>query len=151
MTTDPPTFDRPPVLETAIGAQFDPLAKFSNAHLGAFWASLGDQWSSLSDAPPLPQQFERFGTDQAWARLGGLQVRVGKDVASRIRVSNASGTRLIQVQNGRFSYNWLGASGETYPRYRTIRDEFDHYFETFRRFVTDRALGDVQLNQWEVL
>ena len=32
-----PDYERPPVVETVLGVQFDSLPKFTNAHLGTFW------------------------------------------------------------------------------------------------------------------
>src|SRR5262245_23185167 len=55
-----PDFSRPPVVETVLGFHFEPLPKFRNAHLGAFWKALPPEWSSLADAPPLAAQTERF-------------------------------------------------------------------------------------------
>jgi len=59
-------FERPPVNETVLGVQFDPLPRLSSAHLGAFWASLGTDWPVVNDAPELEQQFERFGKGEQW-------------------------------------------------------------------------------------
>jgi hypothetical protein len=35
-----PDYERPPVVETVLGVQFDPLPDLCNAHLGAFWGTL---------------------------------------------------------------------------------------------------------------
>jgi len=32
-----PTFENPPVVETVMSVQFDPLSKLTDAHLGGFW------------------------------------------------------------------------------------------------------------------
>ena len=62
-----PDYVDPPVVETILGVQFDPLASWRNAHLGVFWKTLNtDDWPNVSDAPPLQPQFERF------AAAGGL-------------------------------------------------------------------------------
>jgi hypothetical protein len=38
-------YENPPVVKTVLGVQFEPLATFSNAHLGAFWKRLdADAW-----------------------------------------------------------------------------------------------------------
>ena len=64
-----PAFRKPPVVETVLGVQFDPIPGFSNAHLGAFWKRLlahensgsAGEWRTLTDAPPIEPTFERFG------------------------------------------------------------------------------------------
>ena len=59
-----PKYEKPPVVETVLGLQFNPLSAFTNAHLGAFWQSLGvEAWPTVTDKPPLPRQEERFTPD----------------------------------------------------------------------------------------
>ena len=56
---------------------------------------------------------------------------------------------MVQLQNGRFLYNWLGL-GEPYPRYRTVKPEFEALYAEFRRFIHEEELGTLTENQWEV-
>jgi uncharacterized protein (TIGR04255 family) len=144
-----PHFEHPPVVETVLGVQFDPLPKFRNAHLGAFWKQLGNDWPDLRDVPPLAPQYERFGEGESWVE-SGLQLKLTQEPTSRMQARNAAGNRMVQVQNGRFHYNWLGHGGEQYPRYREVRPEFDRTLDLFRRFLADEQLGVLQPNQWEV-
>ncbi|MBI3467594.1 MAG: TIGR04255 family protein [Planctomycetes bacterium] len=142
-----PKFRRPPVIETIIGVQFDPLPKFRNAHLGAFWTTLGQDWPRVSDAPTLEPQFERFGEGDRW---GKLRFKVTQDPSTRARIEHADGTQMIQVQNGRFHYNWLGKGGGQYPHYPNVRAAFDCQLAHFRSFLASSALGELRPNQWEV-
>jgi hypothetical protein len=64
--TESPSYLRPPVVETILGVQFKPLRGLQNAHLGAFWKTLGDEWPTVADAPPLEPQFERFDAGGMW-------------------------------------------------------------------------------------
>lgn len=140
-------FERPPVVETVLGVQFTPL-NLMNAHLGAFWKRLGAAWPNVKDAPPLPPQFERFGEGVVWG--SALLVQVCQESSSRIQIRNADGDKMIQAQRDRFHYNWLGHEGGEYPRYKSVRAEFDKLLEEFRRFVREESLGHLQPNQWEV-
>ena len=150
MTVEPlPDYSQPPVVETVVGIQFEPLSRFSTAHLGAFWKALGAEWPHVSDAPPLEPQFEQFGESVNWGKLE-VQLRVMKTPSARLQIRSAAGDRMIQVQNGRFHLNWLGHGGDEYPRYARIRDEFVDRFRQFREFVRREGLGDLQPNQWEV-
>lgn len=45
-----PSFERPPVIETMLGVQFQPLPALRSAHLGAFWKTLGEEWPVVLDA-----------------------------------------------------------------------------------------------------
>src|SRR5262249_45558845 len=141
-----PRFERPPVIETVLGVQFHPISRFTNGHLGAFWKRLGPEWPFIADAPPIQHQFQRFGP-ASWARLG-LQMQLSQIMRSRLQIRNAAKDRMIQVQNGRFHYNWLGEGGGKYPRYREVRPAFDQALGEFRRFLTDELQADLQPNQW---
>ncbi len=144
-----PSFKTPPVVETVLGVQFEPIRSLTNAHLGAFWQTLGLDWPNVVDAPPLEQQFEQFGDERTWGPLG-LQLKLTSEPASRLQIRNKSNDRMIQVQNGRFHLNWLGQAGGEYPRYNNVRPEYDKLFSRFCAFVKNQSLGDLRLNQWEV-
>lgn len=148
-TSDLPSFERPPVVETVLGVQFNRLPRLMNVHLGAYWRDLGSDWPNAKDAPLIEEARERMGPEPAWLPRV-TQIQLTQLPQSRCMIKNRSGDRMIQVQNGRFHVNWLGHAGDPYPRYSTIRPEFDRLVSQFRRFVTDNDLGDVQPNQWEV-
>ncbi|MCC6488617.1 MAG: TIGR04255 family protein [Candidatus Hydrogenedentes bacterium] len=131
-----------------MGVQFSPLQRFGNAHLGAFWKRLGPEWPNICDAPPLPPQFEKFEGER-WIEPG-LRFTLKQEVNVRIQIRNEGGDRMVQVQNGRFHYNWLGEGGCQYPRYNTVRPEFDNLLEQFRSFVSEEGLGSITEDQWEV-
>lgn len=54
---------------------------------------------------------------------------------------------MIQIQNGRLHFNWLGEG--TYPRYAALRSGFEQALAWLRSFIESRHLGDFQPNQWE--
>ena len=144
-----PDYDNPPLIETVLGAQFDRLRGFKNAHLGAFWKTLDtEDWPVVSDAPPLPPQLEQFTDSAKWGK--GLQIQVTQDPASRLRIKNKAGDRMIQVQNGRVHSNWIGEEGIPYPRYPRVREAFADVMRRFLEFLAQEKLGDFRPNQWEV-
>jgi uncharacterized protein (TIGR04255 family) len=145
-----PKFARPPVVETVYGAQFDVLHGFRNAHLGAFWCTLGPDWPDVSDAPLLPHQFERFGDDLSLAPVGFLKIAFKQDEDSRIQIRNRAGDRMVQLQNGRLLYNWIQVDGAPYPSADVVRAEFQAILARFGTFVADYKLGPLVPNQWEV-
>jgi uncharacterized protein (TIGR04255 family) len=145
-----PSFRNPPVVEVVLGVQFDPLPRFSTAHLGAFWKTLGPEWTGLEDVPPLPPQFERFTEGSAWQRLG-LRLQLTDIPQTRLQIRHSDGARMIQIQNGRLHFNWLGQGGTEYPRYsRMLRPAFDQLLSEFSQFVVNADVGSLELNQWEV-
>ena len=144
-----PDYERPPVVETVLGVQFNEIPEFKNAHLGAFWKSLDtEEWSTVSDAPPLETQFERFGEAAKWSK--GLQIKISQYPASRIQIKNRIGDRMIQVQNGRLHFNWMGNGAENYRRFADVRSDFELVLGRFISFVAVENLGRVQPNQWEI-
>jgi len=144
-----PSFDRPPVIETVLGVQFNPIGGFSNAHLGAFWEKLSAKWPDVVDAPPLDPVFEQFAEQQAWIGRG-MQLSFSKTRPARFQIRNAHKDRMIQIQNGRFHYNWLLSQGTEYPRYSRVRSEFDQHLNDLRLYLEDKSLGAIDPNQWEV-
>ena len=54
------------IVELVLGVQFAPLLNFTNAHFGWFWKQyLDPSWTKAANAPPVPDQHERFGERQA--------------------------------------------------------------------------------------
>ncbi len=144
-----PDYKTPPVVETILGVQFQPLPGLKNGHLGAFWKTLDvAEWPTISDAPPLPSQFERFAESFQWTP--GIQLQFTQDPASRLQISNRDGDGMIQLQNGRLHFNWLGKHGVEYPRYEKVREGFVGTLQRFIDFLAEEKLGELRANQWEV-
>lgn len=149
MAAQTPSYERPPVVETILGVQFSPLPKLTSAHLGAYWASLGDEWPTTEDVPSLEPVFETFDLANNWAKVGG-RLRARQHFPIRTRFRNADGNRMIQVQNGRFIYNWLAPKKFPYPGYEAIREEFLTQFRQFVVFLTSTGMGLPKAEQWEI-
>ena len=144
-----PDYERPPVIETILGVQFQPLPGLTNAHLGAFWATLETQdWSTVADALPLQNQSEQFSEAGKWSK--GLTFQLSQVPQSRMQAKNSTGDRMVQVQNGRLHFNWLGESGGPYPRYSAVKAGFCSALERFLEFLDRAELGKFQADQWEV-
>lgn len=148
--TSPSTFQNPPVVETVFRMQFDPLNQFSNAHLGAFWKSLGSDWPHVNDAPPLEQQQEQFGEERALVNLGSLRLRFSSNSESRLQITNAAKNRMIQLQNGSLLYNWRSIPSERYATYAVLKPEFDGIRKRFEDFCRNERLEPPHSNQWEI-
>lgn len=150
-----PAFRNPPVVETVLGVQFDRLAGFTNAHLGAFWKHLrevdtdNDTWVSVSDAPPIDPTFETFDFEPSWDRPG-FALYLGQPPTARVQIRNHAGDAMVQLQNGRLHYNWIGSAGRDYRRYNVVRPAFDRIHGIFESFLKSEKLGPIRHNQWEV-
>lgn len=153
MTTGLPTFERPPVVETVLGLQFDPIAKLATAHLGLFWKSLGDEWTNIAETNAVGQTAGFVSVTPSWLPHGFPAFEFGpaRVPGMRVRLSNASGDRMLQVENGWLVYNWRQRPDPAaYPRYDTIKTEFDRYRVAFEQFLTSNGFGAPRSNLWEV-
>lgn len=145
-----PEFDLPPLVEVVLSAQFDPLDDFATAHAGRFWGELDrQQWVKAADAHALPETFERFGEDRKWAMAPSMRVSATAE-ANRTQIVNGTDDEMLQVQSSRFVFNWRKRA-EAYPSFRTLLPRFLKELQGFTSFVRTVRLGDVKLNQWEVV
>src|SRR5258708_3440935 len=145
-TSTSPEYEQPPVSESILGVQFELLPNFKNGHLGAFWRQLGPEWPNVADAPSLEQEFERFDDSARWQKLR-LQLQLTQEPSFRIQIKNKDADKMIQVQNGRLHFNWLGGK---YPRYNAVLEGFSSALEKFKNFLVQENLGEFRPNQWEV-
>lgn len=143
------SFKHPPLTETVLGVQFKRLDKLTNGHLGLFWAGIKDQWPFASDAPLLPMEHEQFESESPWSNLGRVHLNFTQESSSRLRLRNKTKSRMLQVQNGRFHYNWIKAE-DAYPRYHNICPEFLEGFKNFSEFLSANDLGAPIADQWEI-
>jgi uncharacterized protein (TIGR04255 family) len=150
MSNGLPQYDAPPVIETVLSAQFGRLPSFTLAHAGWFWKNyLDESWVSVAEAARLDDVFERFGDERVWTQHAFQLVPIGTD-SHRLQILRNDQERMIQVQNSRFIQNWRKREGR-YPSYRKLLPEFEGHFARYQAFVKDAGLGEVDLNQWEVI
>ena len=142
------TFRYPPVVETVLSVQCDRLKGLTSAHLGAFWERRRSGWPEVTDAVPLEDQFETFGKEVAWDRV--FHLRLTQSPTVRLQMRNSKGDRMIQLQNCRLDYNWIALPGQEYPRYRTVRPEFDAILGEFKQQIKEYNVGELLPNQWEI-
>jgi len=146
-----PSFEEPPVVEVLLTVQFEPLPKFSNAHLGLFWSEIGkEHWPESNDTPIVPPTFEKFGEELTGGPQGTLAVAYSQAGLSRSVFVNANKDRMLQIQNGRLIYNWIKTRGRPYARYNSIYREFENLLKKLISFCRKNSLGQFRPNQWEV-
>lgn len=148
-----PTFRHPPVVEVALGVQFEPIDGLRIADLARYWEQVRGRLPDWSQHPRLPHVAEVFGppgssTAQIGIELGPPMVRAG-----RSWFSSEDGQCLQQVQDDRFVCNWRRYQDPTatYPRYKTHhRPQFFSDLDDFEKFVAERDLGPIQPDHVEV-
>lgn len=150
MDQELPSFRKPPVIETALSVQFQPLKRMSNAHLGLFWNRVRETYPKLQDADPIEPQIERFGTDLPRARFPQLRIAASHP-AARLRMSSEDGHVMLQLQNGRLVFNWRRLDGENeYPRWTRVEPQFQVALRELKAFAEAEQLGSIESKQWEV-
>ena len=145
-----PSFRNPPVIETALSVQFQPLKRMSNAHLGLFWNRVRETSPKLQAADPIEPQIERFGTELPRARFPQLRIAASHP-AARLRMSSEDGHVMLQLQNGRLVFNWRRLDGgNEYPRWTQVEPQFQAALRELTAFAETEELGAIEPNQWEV-
>ena len=155
MTTRPlrpeglPDFQDPPLVETVLSLQFQPVQGFSLVHVGLLWQQFRDTFPRIEEHPPLPAARETFGVPSQ----GRMEVTIeGKPPLPRVWFLNESETELIQIQADRFIHNWrkAGKASTPYPRFERVRAKFRDEVREFQQFLSDEKLGQIVINQCEV-
>ncbi len=152
--TDTPTFRRPPVTETLLGVQFEPLSAMRVVHFGLFWELIRDRFGVVQEQAALEPQYESFG-DDASLRPGAVWRVMNRPELPRVwylGTDSPDGQWLLQLQNDRLIANWRRASHEShsYPRYDALRAPFAEYLSLLTDFAGRQNLGAVVPTQCEV-
>lgn len=140
-----PKYDHPPVTEVVCGVVFAPLKGLLAPHLGLLWEKYKPEYAECQEAPPLAIQVE--GPPSAQTEVGFLEI----PPLPRVWFIEPSGNRLVQVQRDRFHHNWrkINATDE-YPRHERVLAVFNERFATFKSFLSENGLGELQLKQYEM-
>jgi uncharacterized protein (TIGR04255 family) len=143
-----PKFEDPPVVETVLGVQFEPLPGYTAAHAGRFWTEyLNEDWPSTIETDRISEQFERFGQDVRWVPN---RIKLLQDAPSpRIQFVSKDEERMIQVQNTRFHYNWRKRERH-YPSYDDSILFFEKAWADFKEFCAKSEIHEPKPNQWEM-
>lgn len=148
---DLPTFDNPPLIETALGVQFEQLTSLDVPRMGLLYGLIRDTLPVVQQQLPLNPVIERLGER---LQQTPLSFQFSQQPPSpRCWFLDNDGERLLQVQQDRLIWNWRKTKGErAYPRYENdVRPRFIEYFDKFLKFLDDERIGDFQPNQCEVI
>lgn len=143
----------PPLVESVLGLQFEPLERLQVPHIGLYWQSIRQDYPKFSLHPPLPEHREEFeprslssGPDAS------LQIAlVEAPHIPRCWFVSADEARVIQVQKNRFLRNWRRANSETeYPHFSALSGEFRIAWSDFSQFLAAEDIDRPEINQAEV-
>ena len=145
-----PSFSRPPLVETALGVQFEPLENLHIPRIGLLWQRFRDQLPIVEQQPPIAPIIERVGA-RAPLQRPGFEI-LQRPPLPRCWFLDRAGTELLQIQQDRLIWNWRKTSDSApYPRYEDgVRPRFVEYLDKFLDFLKDEEMGDFRPNQCEV-
>lgn len=148
--SDLPDFENPPVVETVLSAQFEPLTQIRAAHFGLFWSEIKDRFPKTEERPPLEPAFEVF-PEPLKPPLGLRIESYEHPPIPRFWFVNKSGTELVQIQRDRFIRNWRKVGeGDQYPRYEKLKARFEEDFNLFQGFIAAQGFDNIKVIQCEV-
>jgi len=136
---DLPKYRNPPVSEVAIGISFEPLKDFKIPHSGLFWEKIKGDFPNCEHAIPLGIE-----------KNEGIDSKTGMPLP-RLWFVNQDKDKLIQLQNGRFYFNWRRKKEDVeYPSYKKIKGAYDKYLKLFSGFVEENKLGSLKILNCEL-
>lgn len=144
-----PSFRNPPVTEVVAGVSFKPIEELSAPRIGQLWAEkLIQAFPRVEEQLPYEPPVERF--DQRAPSISfGLEV--GGFPRPRVWFVNQSGDEVVQIQHNYFACNWRKVRPDAeYGRWGSRRTAFATWFQVFRSFLAEQALGEVSPTQCEV-
>lgn len=141
---DTPKFDHPPVIETALGVSFRPIAAWQTPQFGLYWTQIRKDYSRSEVQPPLPLEKERFGESSREFTL-----MLGRPVERCWFIDDANGW-LLQVQNSRFISNWRKQPEGAYPSYENFSSKFYAEWGRFNEFLDSEKIERPEPEQIDV-
>jgi uncharacterized protein (TIGR04255 family) len=139
-----PKFDNPPVVETVLGVEFEPLHLWQIPHFGLFWNKIRSEYQQFSVQAPLPQQVERFGSE-----ANTFTINLAPQPQARCWFFDSSNSWLLQIQNSRFISNWK-QNHSSYPNYDGFYERFEKEWNNLNAFLSEEGLGTPKLLQCDV-
>lgn len=129
-----PHFENPPLIEQAITVAFKAIEGFTLGDFGLFWRHIENEFPTCESQPVLPHSIEKFGTP-ANQRVGLRLMEAG--FLPRCFYKSEDGRELVQVQNNRFTFNWIKVDEAEYPRSDVLVPRFADLYGKFSQFLTE--------------
>lgn len=145
--SDLPEFLQPPLIETAIGVQFEPIAQ-----LPLFFGNFIDQRADVvrvETKPPLEPVIERVGGKGADSKRA-IEV-LDHPPHPRYWLFGNDSSELLQLQHDRIVWNWRKDDlGAEYPRFEKIFRAFSDRYTAFTEYARKHSLPEFKINQCEI-
>lgn len=147
MTDSLPKFARPPLVETVLGLDFEPIPNFTVPHFGLFWNFVREDYPNSTVQPPLVSNIEEFSENQKQQ----LTLSFSQVPEIRCWFDDQSGEWLVQIQRNRFISNWRSKQGSSlYPHYEKVLSRFWKEWGRFNEFLQAEGFNTPKVLQCEV-
>jgi len=142
-----PKFENPPVVETVLAVEFEPLAGWGIPLFGLYWELIREEYPTHESGPALPPSGMTGGP-----QFPGVFIRAGSGSPfdARCMFHHAKGDRLIQIQGDRFIHNWRRTGAGGYLGYDRIRQIFESEWNRFCEFIGQQGIQPPVLRSCEV-
>ncbi len=134
-----PHFESPPLIEQAITVSFEKSDEFSLGDFGLFWREIQSDLPFSESHPVIDQNLERFENPEI--QSPGIRL-LESGFLPRCFYKSEDGRELVQVQNDRFTYNWIRVDEDEYPRSEVLVPRFADLFTRFSRFLVEGRCYD---------
>lgn len=150
--SDLPDFKNPPLVECALGVQFETPSGYHQIHAGQVWEKFKLDYPEVQTVEPLPPTFEVFGVAGAGQQLGAQIQFTSGVVHPRYWFCSSDRQQLIQFQNDRLLFNWRKVGLDTpYPRYESLKSKFAACSSQVELALRELSLGpSLCVNQCEI-
>lgn len=148
---DLPDYRRPPVVETVLGLQFEPVLNWTTAHAGLMAERLDNEFGRIEEHAPLQRAVEGFGPPQPPPLDVDFRISE-RPAANRIWLLNPDGSQLLQVQSDRLLRNWRrqGNEEQAYQHYGETRAVFMDEAQKLKQLLQEWRLGELRTDQCEI-
>jgi uncharacterized protein (TIGR04255 family) len=144
-----PEYGHPPVDESAIALQFQPIQGYSRDLVSAFCQASKDEYPVFDDSQPrIEPAIESLNVQ---VRPPVPTMVVGGPGRERTWVVSEDDNRLLQLQDNMYVCNWRRRrSSDEYPRFEPLWNRFWVGFNRLRHLVAEQGLPPIQIRQIEV-
>ncbi|MEO0460962.1 MAG: TIGR04255 family protein [Myxococcota bacterium] len=129
-------YESPPLIEVVFGVGFNAVDDLTGAHVGQYWTKIRNRFPTVKEAPPLSSDQIPYVTELPPRR--------------RTWFVSEDETLLVQIQDDRFLLNWRTKPDANYPRFDSVRLQFEQELADFLSYLTSERLGAVVPTTYEL-
>ncbi len=136
-----PSFKSPPVIEVALGVQFQEPLPLRFVDYGRIWDLYRERYPEYEEHPPLLPVVETFGEEPKPEAQALVDAATNPRSLFRLWFLNTAVGGLIQFQPDRFVFNWRKPlNGGEYPRFSWVKEQFGAEYRRLLGFLEERDM-----------